>query len=91
MHVAISFIGRGNWGTQRKPPTCRKSLNNFNLSHNVVSGTSLLSGVELTMFVDFDRDNPDNICEVPSPSQKIKKVVLHQTLLLLFVLFLLFF
>jgi len=32
--VAVSFIGRGNRRTQKKPPTCRKSLNN--LSHNVV-------------------------------------------------------
>jgi len=22
--VAVSFIGRGNWNTRRKPPTCRK-------------------------------------------------------------------
>jgi hypothetical protein len=27
--LAISFIGGGNWNTQRKPPTCRKSLTNF--------------------------------------------------------------
>ena len=27
--VAVSFIGGGNWSTQRKPPTCRKSLTNF--------------------------------------------------------------
>jgi hypothetical protein len=27
--VAVSFIGWGNWSTQRKPPTCRKSLTNF--------------------------------------------------------------
>ena len=24
--MAVSFIGGGNRGTQRKPPTCRKSL-----------------------------------------------------------------
>jgi hypothetical protein len=35
--VAVSFIGGGNRSTQRKPPTCRKSL--INLSHNVVSNT----------------------------------------------------
>jgi hypothetical protein len=27
--VAVSFIGGGNWSTQRKPLTCRKSLTNF--------------------------------------------------------------
>ena len=32
------FIGGGNQSTQRKPPTCQKSLTNF-LSHNVVSST----------------------------------------------------
>jgi hypothetical protein len=25
----VSFIGRGNRTTRRKPPTCRKSLTNF--------------------------------------------------------------
>jgi hypothetical protein len=29
--VTVSFIGGGNWSTQRKPPTCHKSLTN--LSH----------------------------------------------------------
>ena len=28
-NVAVSFIGGGNQWTQRKPPTCRKSLTNF--------------------------------------------------------------
>jgi len=27
--VAVSFIGGGNRSTWRKPPTSRKSLNNF--------------------------------------------------------------
>jgi len=27
--IYISFIGGGNWSTQRKPPICRKSLSNF--------------------------------------------------------------
>ena len=27
--VAVSFIGRGNKSTQRKPLTCHKSLTNF--------------------------------------------------------------
>ena len=27
--VSVSFIGGGNWSTQRKPPTCYKSLTNF--------------------------------------------------------------
>jgi hypothetical protein len=32
--MAVSFIGGGNWSTQKKPPTCHKSLTN-----NVVSNT----------------------------------------------------
>ena len=28
-NVAVSFIGGGNWSTQRKLPMCRKSLTNF--------------------------------------------------------------
>ena len=27
--MAVSFIGGGNWSTQRKPLTCRKSLTNY--------------------------------------------------------------
>jgi len=27
--VAVSFIGRENWSTRRKPLTCCKSLTNF--------------------------------------------------------------
>jgi hypothetical protein len=27
--VVVSFIGRGNRRTRRKPPNCRKSLTNF--------------------------------------------------------------
>jgi len=27
--MAVSFIDGGNQRTQRKPPTCRKSLTNF--------------------------------------------------------------
>jgi hypothetical protein len=27
--VAVRFIGGGNWRTQRRPTTCRKSLTNF--------------------------------------------------------------
>ena len=34
------YCGGGNWSTQRKPPTCHKSLT---LSHNVVSSTPRLS------------------------------------------------
>jgi hypothetical protein len=26
---AVSFIGKGNQSTRRKPPTCRKLLTNF--------------------------------------------------------------
>ena len=38
-NLALSFIGGGNWSTQRKQPTCRKSLKT--LSHNVSSSTPL--------------------------------------------------
>jgi len=27
--VAVSLVGGGNQSTQRKPPTCRKSLTHF--------------------------------------------------------------
>ena len=27
--MAVSFIGGGNWSTQKKPPPCRKSLTHF--------------------------------------------------------------
>ena len=33
--MAVSFIGRENRRTQRKPPTCRKSLTNFTVIHFV--------------------------------------------------------
>jgi hypothetical protein len=29
--VAVGFIGGGNRGTRRKPPTCRKSLTHYHL------------------------------------------------------------
>jgi hypothetical protein len=32
--VAVSFIGGGNRGTQRKPLTCRKSLTKFYLLYD---------------------------------------------------------
>jgi hypothetical protein len=35
--VTVSFIGRGNQSTRRKPPTCRKSRKT--LAHSVVSST----------------------------------------------------
>ena len=38
------FIGGGNRSTWRKPPTCGNSLTN--LSHNVVSSTPHLSGIQ---------------------------------------------
>ena len=28
-HVAVNFIGGGNWSTRREPPTCQKWLTNF--------------------------------------------------------------
>ena len=41
--MAVSYIGGGNWSTQRKPWNCRKSL--INLSHKVVSSTPRLNVV----------------------------------------------
>ena len=32
--VAVSFIGGGNHNTQRKPPTCRMSLTNYQKIRN---------------------------------------------------------
>jgi len=29
--MAVNFIGGGNWNTQRKPQTCRKSLTNYHI------------------------------------------------------------
>ena len=37
LYRGVSFIGGRSQGTQRKPPTCRKSL--INISNNVVSST----------------------------------------------------
>ena len=45
------FLWGGNLSTQRIPPTCCKSLTT--LSHNVVSTTSLLSGIQ----TDNDSDD----------------------------------
>jgi hypothetical protein len=39
----VSFIGGGNWRTQKKPQTCHKSLTT--LSHNVVLSSPRPSGV----------------------------------------------
>ena len=50
--VAVSFIGGGNQSTQRKPPTCHKSLKI--LSHNVVSSSPRMTGIR-THNVSGDR------------------------------------
>ena len=49
--LAVSFIGGGNWSTQRKPLTHRKSLTK---SHNVVSSTPRMSEIR-THNVSGDR------------------------------------
>jgi len=46
--MAVSFIGGGDRSTRRKPPTCRKSLQT--LSHNVVSSTPRLIGIQTHNF-----------------------------------------
>jgi hypothetical protein len=51
--MAVSFIGRGNWSTRRKPPTCRKPLTNFIITC-CIEYTSPWSGFELTTLVVID-------------------------------------
>jgi len=50
--VAISFIGWGNQKNQRKPPTCRKLLQQT-LSHNDVSGTPRVNGIRTHNFSGY--------------------------------------
>ena len=38
--VAVRFIGEGNQGTRRKPPTYRKSLTNFTKQNNLIERDS---------------------------------------------------
>jgi hypothetical protein len=53
--VAISFIGGGNQSTQRKPPTCRKSLSNF-ITYCCIEYTLPWTGFELTTLVVIGTD-----------------------------------
>jgi hypothetical protein len=46
--VAVSFIGGGNWSTERKPLTCHKSLTNF---YHIMLNTLSWMGFKLTIFV----------------------------------------
>jgi hypothetical protein len=48
--VAVSFIGGGNQSTQRKPPTCSKSLTNF-ITYFCIKYTSPRVGFKLTTLV----------------------------------------
>jgi len=43
--MTVSFIGRGNWSTQRKPLTCRKSLTSLITYYDVVLSTPRLIGI----------------------------------------------
>jgi hypothetical protein len=47
---AVSFIGLGNRSTQKKPPTCRKSLTNF-IAYCCIEYTSPSARLELTTLV----------------------------------------
>jgi hypothetical protein len=53
--VAVSFIGGGNQSTQRKPPTCRKSLTNF-MTWCCIEYTSPGGGWEVTTLVVIGTD-----------------------------------
>jgi hypothetical protein len=46
----VSFIGRGNRSTQRKPLTCHKSLTNF-ITYCCIEYTSPWTGLKLTTLV----------------------------------------
>ena len=48
--VAVSFIGRRQWSTRIKPPTCRKSLTNF-ITYYCIVYTSPWAGIVLTPLV----------------------------------------
>jgi hypothetical protein len=41
--MAVSFISRGKWSTQRIPPTCRKSLTNL-ITYCCIDYTSIWTG-----------------------------------------------
>jgi hypothetical protein len=43
--VVVSFIGGGNRNTQRKPPTCRKSLTNFITYGLYIAHTIVIYGI----------------------------------------------
>jgi hypothetical protein len=53
--VTVSFIGGGNWSTQRKPPTCRKSLTNF-ITLYYIEYTSPLAQFEFITLVVIGTD-----------------------------------
>jgi len=53
--VTVSFIGEGNRSTQRKQPTCRKSLTNF-ITYCGGEYISPWAGFELTTLVVIDTD-----------------------------------
>jgi hypothetical protein len=48
--VAVSFIGRGNRSTRKKPPACHKLLTNF-ITECGIEYTSPWAGLELTTLV----------------------------------------
>jgi len=50
--MAVSFIGGGNWSTQRKQPICRKLLTNF-ITYCCIEYTSPWRGFELTTLIVF--------------------------------------
>jgi hypothetical protein len=47
--MAVSFIGRGNQSTRRKPPTCRKSLSSFKDNPIHKPGANRIGGVMVSV------------------------------------------
>jgi hypothetical protein len=55
--VADSYIGGGNWSTQRKPPPCRKSLTNLKAAMwlvNLSLRVTWLEFVKILIFITVD-------------------------------------
>jgi len=79
-HIAVgSFIDGGNWSTQRKPPTCRKSLTNFITQccmttprHEQDSNSLIALMVIYTDYIGSCKSNNDMIMTVTALSIKHK-------------------
>ena len=57
--MAVSFTGRGNWSSRRKPPICRKSLTHwwrYEFTTLVVVGTDCIDSYISIRSYDHDHD-----------------------------------